>query len=240
MTQYGTWSPYVGSDALLLAAVLFIIAGVLTYLGTRLHRSVGVNRPGKTLSIFLVVMWCLFLATYAIAILTYVRALFQQYGAFIPPPSPSTPVTVLSGLVAFIVISYLSRHHGLKIALGSALVGTIAAPFIFELPFDLIVMGKLFPPPATQLTLLFFLPLFLVEISSFSLLTLSRLTKLSNYTLFSLAAMFLVFAVWALFGFSYPSNPIPFALNVVSKILSFVAAVTLFLPQKRILIDDLN
>ena len=240
MAQYGTWSPYVGSDALLLAAVLFIIAGVLAYLGTRLHRSVGVNRPGKAVSIFLVVIWCLSLATFAIAVGTYVRALFQQYGAFTPPPSPSTPVTVLSGLVAFIVISYLSRHHGLKIALGSALVGTIAAPFIFELPFDLIVMGKLFPPPATQLTLLFFLPLFLVEISSFSLLTLSRLTKLSNYTLFSLAAMFLVFAVWALFGFSYPSNPIPFALNVVSKILSFVAVATLFLPQKRILTDDLN
>jgi hypothetical protein len=61
------------------------------------------------------------------------------------------------------------------------------------------------------------------------------LTKMSKYTLFSLAAMFLVFAIWALFGFSYPSYPIPFALNAVSKILSFVAAVTLFLPQKGII-----
>jgi hypothetical protein len=61
---------------------------------------------------------------------------------------------------------------------------------------------------------------------------------LSKYTLFALAAMFLVFAVWACFGFSYPSDPIPIALNAVSKILSFVAAVTLFLPQKRILTDD--
>lgn len=233
MTQYGTWSPYVGNDALLLAVALVIIAGVSAYLGTRLHHSVGVNRPGKTVSIFLVVMWCLSLATFAIAVGTYVRALFQQYGAFTPPPSPITPVTVLSGLVSFIVISYLTRHHGLKIALGSALVGTIAAPFIFELPFDLIVMGRLYPPPATQLTLLYFLPLFLVEISSFSLLTLSPSMKLSKYTLFSMAAMLLVFAVWALFGFSHPSNPISFALNVASKILSFVAAVTLFFRRSE-------
>jgi hypothetical protein len=117
------------------------------------------------------------------------------------------------------------------------MVGTVAAPMIFELPFDLIVMGRIYPPPpppTTQFTLLYFLPLFLVEISSFSLLTLSPLTKMSKYTLFSLAAMFFVFAVWALFGFSYPSYPIPFALNAVSKTLSFVAAVTLFLPQKGV------
>jgi hypothetical protein len=44
--------------------------------------------------------------------------------------------------------------------------------------------------------------------------------------------MFFVFAVWALFGFSYPSTPIPFALNALSKVLSFVAGVTLFLPKR--------
>jgi hypothetical protein len=231
MTQNATWSPYLGSDALLLSAALLIIGGVLAYLGTRLHGSVGVNRPGTTVSIFMVVIWGLSFATLVIAIGTYVRALYQQYGPITPPTNPISPVTDLSGLVAFILIAYLSRRHGLKIALGSAIVGTVAAPMIFELPFDLIVMCRTYPPtPATQFTLLYFLPLFLVGISSFSLLTLSPLTKLSRYTLFSLAAMFFVFAIWALFGFSYPSYPIPIALNAVSKILSFVAAVTLFLP----------
>ena len=105
---------------------------------------------------------------------------------------------------------------------------------IFELPFDLIVMGRTHPPvPAVQFTLLFFLPLFLWEFSSFALLTLSPLMKLSKYTLFSVAAMLYVFAVWALFGFPYPSRPIPFALNVISKILAFAAAITLFLPQRE-------
>ena len=77
MTQYGTWSPYVGSDALLLAFLLVIIAGILAYLGTRLHRSVGVTKPGTTVSILLVVLWILALATFSIAVLTYITRLLR-------------------------------------------------------------------------------------------------------------------------------------------------------------------
>ena len=94
-------------------------------------------------------------------------------------------------------------------------------------------MARTYPPtPALQYTLLFFLPLFILEIASFSLLTLSPLMKISKLTLFSLGAMFFVFAIWALFGFSYPSSPIPFALNAISKVLSFVTAITPFLPHR--------
>jgi len=32
-------------------------------------------------------------------------------------------------------------------------------------------------------------------------------------------------------GFGYPSAPLPLALNIASKILAFVTALTLFLPQ---------
>jgi hypothetical protein len=230
--QYGTWSPYAGVDAFILAATLLVITGVLATLGTSLQRSIEVERPGYALSILLLVIWVVSLATLVIAVSTYMRALYQQYGNVTLPTNPISPITSLSGLLTFILIAYISRHHGLKIALGSALVGTAAAPMIFELPFDLIVMFRTYPPmPATLFTLLFFLPLFLLEISTFSLLTLSPLTRISKYTLFSLAAMFFVFTVWALFGFSYPSTPIPMALNVVSKVLSFIAAITLFLPQ---------
>jgi len=62
-----------------------------------------------------------------------------------------------------------------------------------------------------------------------SFLTFSPLTRLSRYTLFSLAGFFAVFAVWAAFGFSYPSDPLDTALNDTSKVVCFVAAVTLFL-----------
>jgi hypothetical protein len=43
--------------------------------------------------------------------------------------------------------------------------------------------------------------------------------------------MLAVFAVWGLSGFGYPSAPVPYTLNVVSKILAFAATLSLFLPQ---------
>ena len=36
----------------------------------------------------------------------------------------------------------------------------------------------------------------------------------------------MVFAVWAVFGFAFPAEPLP--LNVISKLLCFVATVMLF------------
>jgi hypothetical protein len=139
-----------------------------------------------------------------------------------------------SAAVAFFVIVYLAQESGFLVASGSAIVGTIAAPMIFELPFDLIVMWRTFPPaPAIPFTLLYFLPLFLVEISSFAMLMLSPVIRLSRATLFLLAAMFLIFAVWASFGFAYPAAPLPIALNMISKILAFATAVSLFLPPEK-------
>ncbi|HEY6056875.1 MAG TPA: hypothetical protein VIV06_02535 [Candidatus Limnocylindrales bacterium] len=56
----------------------------------------------------------------------------------------------------------------------------------------------------------------------------------SRRTLWALAAMFVVFALWAVaFGFAFPGSAGPLAMNVVSKILAFVATVTLFLPSTR-------
>ena len=233
MAQYGTWNPYEGSSALLLALALFVIGCGWVYLGLKRHSPIKVEPSGKIISILLVMMWGLSVVTFLNSIVTYMQSLIQQVGPFAAPSSPVSPVTGLSGLVTFIIIACLSRQHGVKTALVSAVAGTIAAPMIFELPFDLIVMGRLYPPVSTQLTLLYFLPLFLVEISSFSLLTLSPLTTISKYTFFSLAGMFFVFAIWALFGFSYPSSPMLFIFNAVSKVMSFIAVITLFLPQKE-------
>lgn len=178
--------------------------------------AVGIKRLGKTDSVFMITIWGLSLATFEIAYATYAVQLYQQNMIETPPVNPISPITEFCGLATFIIIAYLTRNHGLKVALGSAFVGTAAAPMIFELPFDLIVMTRTYPPIPpfpTLFRLLFFLPLFLVEISTFSLLTLSPITKLSKYTLFSLAGMFFVFAIWALLGFSYPSDPIPLALT---------------------------
>jgi hypothetical protein len=193
------------------------------------------KRPGKFIEGSIVLMWFLAVFAFLAAAATYVQELVRQVGPFDAPNNPISPFTASFGLASFIVIAYLARRSGWKTALLSATAGVIAAPMIFELPFDLIVFGKTFPPtPALQFSLLFFLPLFLVEILSFLLLTFSPIAKLSRYTMFSLAAMFFVFAVWALFGFAYPSSLLPIALNVVSKMFSFIAVITIFLPQKGI------
>jgi len=227
------WIPYTGNSSIILATVLFIVTGVLIYFATRLHHPIGARRPGLFLGIALVVMWLLSVITFLVAITVYVLALYRQVGPFTPPANPITPVTMLSGLITFFVIAYLTRRSGFWIAFGSAIVGTIAAPMIFELPFDLIVMWRTYPPaPEILFTLLFFLPLFLVEVSSFALLTLSPVMKLSRATLLLLAGMFLIFAVWALVGFAYPASPIPVVLNVISKILAFATSISLFIPVK--------
>jgi Ca2+/Na+ antiporter len=227
-----TWAAYTGAAPLILAAVLLVIGCTLAYLGTRLDRPLKARRPGKALGISLVTIWVLALASFIISLSAYGLAVFQQVGKVTSPPDPIGPVTALAGLVTFIVIAVLAHRQGFRGAVGSAIVGTIAAPMIFELPFDLIVMTRTYPPaPEVLFALLFFLPLLLVEIISFMMLTLSPLTSLSRYTLYSLAAMLLVFAFWALFGFSYPSSALPFASNAVSKVLAFATTITLFLPQ---------
>ena len=40
--------------------------------------------------------------------------------------------------------------------------------------------------------------------------------------------MLAVFAVWAAFGFGFPTELLPKTLNVMSKMLCFVAAIMLF------------
>jgi hypothetical protein len=234
MPKYGTWAPYSGNSSLILAFLLLIICGAFTYWGSKLNRPMEAKRPGRFAGISLAVIWFLSWLSFLTAGVTYVDTLETQVGKFMVPQSPVLPITALSGLFTFAGVAFLARRSGLKAALGSALVASIAAPMIFELPFDLIVIGRTYPPtPAVRFTLLYFLPLFVIAISSFALLTLSPLAKLSKYTLFCLAGMFLVFAVWALFGFEYPFSALPIILNGSSKVLAFAAAVTLFLPEKQ-------
>jgi hypothetical protein len=238
MTYNSSWSPYTGSGAVILTIVLVIIAGALVILGTRLRHSLGAARPGRTVTFFLFVMWILSIITSTNAVRVYGLAFQQQIasgqlGRFTLPPDRIAPVTYTSLFVTFIVILILCRHHGWKMALGNAILGAMAAPWIFELPFDLIIVWKVYSPvPENVFRGLYFLPLLLIEFSTLSLLTLSPLVRLSRATLFSLAGMFLVFAIWAAFGFAYPGTPIPIALNAISKVLCFVAAITLFLPLK--------
>lgn len=232
MRRLSSWSPYAGAGSIVLAIVLLGITGLLVVAALRLRRPISIKRPGAFLGFLIVVLWFLSVITFLVALIVYAQALVQQVGRFTGPANPITPVTMLSAVVAFFAILLLARRSGFWVASGSAIVGTIAAPMIFELPFDIIVMWRTYPPsPETLFTLLFFLPLFLIEISSFAMLMLSPLANLSRLSVLLLAGMFFVFAVWALFGFAYPSAPFPIAMNMVSKVLAFAVAVSLFLPQ---------
>jgi hypothetical protein len=232
MTHYGTWVSYSGTARIGLAIILLAAAGGLTYAGTRLPLPIRAARPGRAAVILMLLTWVLAIATFLVSVSVYVQQARQGEIAQAAPADPITPVTFLAAGATFVII-LISSSHGFGTRLASAVVGALAAPMIFELPFDLIVMARTYPPippdPAVYRAL-FFLPLFLIEITTLSLLTLSPMVKLSKATFLSFALMFIVFAVWSLFGFAYPATPIPIALNVLSKILAFVTALSLFLP----------
>ncbi len=236
MNTHQAWSPYAGSSSIILVVVLLIVTGVLLYFAMRLHHPIAVKRPGVFLSISLVVSWVVCVVAVLVASYIYIMALYRQEGGHLTVAADHvTPVTMASALAAFIVIAALTGQRGFWVAVESAIVGTIAAPMIFELPFDLIVIGRISPPPpGTLLILIFFIPLILVEILSLAMLTFSPVMKLSRYTLFLLAGMFLIFAVWAVSGFFYPATPVPIALNMISKVLAFATAVSLFLPLEKV------
>ncbi len=236
MTQYGTWVSYSGIARIELAIVLLAAAVGLAYAGTRLPLPAHATRPGRAATTFMLVIWVLAIAAFMVCLGIYALQYRHEYpGIRYAPADHILPVTLLAAGVTFFIILTSSRSFGPGARFAGAVIGAIAAPMIFELPFDLIVMARIYPPipphPALYRTL-FFLPLILIEITTLSLLTMSPMVKLSRGSLFSLASMLAVFAVWGLFGFAYPSAPIPTALNALSKILAFVTVLCLFLPQR--------
>ena len=224
-----SWVSYGGGTAILLAIVLIVVAGGFAYAGKRLRAPVGVVRPGCITAGFMIAIWLLAICDVLVATFVYGLQLKEAYPDFVAPRVRVG--TFVDAPVTFFVILFVTRRWGWRVALASAIIGTAAAPMIFELPFDLIVMTRINPPIPTHPILyqqLFFLPLYLVELSTLSLLTLLPSMRVTAYASYAVAGMFAVFAVWAAFGFAFPTEPLPLALNVISKILCFVAATMLF------------
>jgi hypothetical protein len=236
MTQFGTWVSYSGDAKIELAVALLAAAGGLAYAGTRLKLPFQPARPGKPATAVMFASWGVSILAFLIGGSIFAQKVIQQHPGPHKATDPILPVTLTAVVITFIVIFRCSPRGDSEARLASAFFGAIAAPMIFELPFDLIVMARVYPPVMPDPALyraVFFVPLFLVEITTLWLLTQSPMMKVSRGTFFALAAMLGVFAVWSLDGFAYPSAPIPVALNVVSKLLAFVLALSLFLPQRR-------
>jgi hypothetical protein len=224
-----SWVSYGGGEAILLAIVLLVVAGGFAYAGRWLRTPVSVARPGGVTTGFMIAICLLAIYNVLVATFVYGLQLKQAYPDFVAPRVRVG--TFVDAPVTFFVILFLTRRWGWKVALASASIGTAAAPMIFELPFDLIVMTRINPPiPAHPILYrqLFFLPLYVVELSTLSLLTLLPSMRVTAHASYAVAGMFAVFAVWAAVGFAFPSEPLPLALNIISKILCFVAAIMLF------------
>jgi hypothetical protein len=236
MSKY-LWVSYSGDARIWLAIGLLAVAGGAILAGMRLPLPFRPARPGPAGTAGLILAWVASIAAFLVGVTIYVRQYIHVYGLRTLENQPTdhvAPVTLTAVVVVFgIIIS--RRQPGFGTRLASGAICAIAAPMIFELPFDLIVMARTYPaipPDPAMYRALFFVPLFLIEITTLLLLRLSPMTRVTRATFFSFALMLGVFAVWALSGFGYPATPLPITLNIVSKILAFVTALTLFLPQR--------
>ncbi len=209
----------------------------MTLAGIRLPLPVRLTRPGPVGRVAMILAWIASIVAFLVCVTIYIRQYIHAYGLSVvqaAPKDPIAPITLTAAAVVFIII--ISRSSpGFGTRLASAAIGAIAAPMIFELPFDLIVMARTYPPIPPDPALyraVFFVPLFLIEITTLLLLRLSPMVRLTRATFFSFALMLGVWSVWALSGFGYPSAPLPTALNIASKILAFVTVLTLFLHHR--------
>jgi hypothetical protein len=233
--QFDTWLPYAGTARVVLAIGLLAAAAGVVYVATRLPLPVRPSRPTAAARKVRVVTWLSSIVVLAVCVAIVVRHIVSAHLLHAAPPAdPITPVTFIGVGLIFVTILIAGSSSGPRVALTSAAIGAMAAPMIFEFPFDLIVMARTHPiPPDPALyRVLFFAPLLLVEVTTLALLPMSAMVRLSRTTFFCFALMLGVFAIWALSGFGYPSAPVPFTLNVVSKILALAAGLSMFMPQR--------
>lgn len=230
-----TWLGYAGTARIGLAVVLVAVAAVIVYAGTRLHRPILPPKPSPHVKVIIVAGLGLAIVALLVCVAEYADGLRRHNLLRILPknPSPIAPVSAVCAIAIFAAIIFLTRSQEPPIRVASGLIGALAALTIFELPFDLIVMTRVYPPvpPDPSLyRLLFFAPLFLIEFLALSLLSLVPTTRLTRPTFLCFALMLLVFAAWALAGFGFPATPGSYAFNAVSKVIAFVTALTLFIP----------
>jgi hypothetical protein len=232
MHQYGTWASYGGSGRILLAVVLLAAAGILAYAGTRFHRPVPLTRPGRAATVSRLLAWVLSIGTFLACDAYLVYQGRHHPAGKSAPADPITLVTMTAVVILFVVV-FIATPRSPGVRLVSAVIAAMAAPLIFELPFDLIIMSRVYLPPADPAwyLALYFAPLVAVDLTTLSLLTLSPVVKLSRPAFFCLALMLLVFAAYALGGFGYPSAAFPIAMEDVAKVLAFVTALILFFPE---------
>jgi hypothetical protein len=231
MAQHASWVSYSGSSRIVLAIILLIIAAGVAAAGARLPRPAALPRPSRNTTVVLFTVWMVVIFAFIGVLSVLAQQAQQAHPGRVRATGPIAPVTYTAVVVTFVVIIALGRAYDWPARLGGAAIGALAAPMIFEFPFDFIVLTRISPISTAHLVL-FFVPLFLIEIITLTLLAASPLVRLRRSTFFCFASILVVFAIWALYGFGYPNTSLFYSLNVVSKLLAFATALTLFLPQR--------
>ena len=227
------WFSYGGPARVVLAVVLVSVAAGVSAVGLRLRVPRRLPSPGRTARTVMVATWGTVAVAYLVCHSLYGHQLIQQHLIHSLPPQPVLPITVGCMVALFSGILYLGRSLSWAARLGSAFIGAIAAPMIFQFPFDLIIMTRTYPAaPDPALYWVLMLVTFLLEIATLALLSLSPLVQLSRAAFFAFGLMLLIFAIWAVAGFGLPSAPLPFAFNALSKVVACVVALSLFLARR--------
>jgi hypothetical protein len=237
MTQYAIWASYGGDARIWLAVGLLAGACCVVLAGIRLPLPVRLSQPGPYGRAATIAAWAASILALLVCVGIYSQLLAHDIRAsgasHATLRAPILPVTLTADAVLFVVIM-ARRSPAPETRLASAVVGAMAAPMIFELPFDPFVIARFrgVPlEPRIDVTLVY-APLVLTEITTLLLLWLSPMVRLTRATFFCFALMLGVWAVWAMFGFGYPSAPLPTALNMTSKVLAIGTGLTLFLARQ--------
>ncbi len=224
------WREYPSGQATLLGVALLAIGLVLIYIGLRIKNRIYRirQRVAGPASLFMLATWSL-----SAVVVAFFFDLLNSFPGGGLVGSPVGPVTYGTAGVTFfaIFVSISLRNRGMvRVGFLSAFVGTVAGVMIFELPFLFIISPQIGLP--LERALFGESPLFCLVFASYALLFLSPLASLSRYTLFSLGAVFIVLSSWAfLTNFAFPSDPVSFVLNSISKVLGFAAAFSLFVRK---------
>ena len=130
---FGEWIPYSGNGAIILGVVLLVIAGVFTLFGLKLENSLRVKMPGKVIAGVLVAVWILSILTFLVNAGVYSILLQQAKFTGTIPNNPITKFTLSFAFLSFLMIFFINRKKGGKVAFWSAVVAAMAGPMIFEL-----------------------------------------------------------------------------------------------------------
>ena len=232
--QYIAWTDYSGHARIWLAAGLLTAAAGVAGAGIELPVPIRWPPPGPRARALVIGAWVASLLALLVCSSVYLAHLIDEMQAaglnVTKPRETILPVTLAADAALLVVlVAYGSSDPRRRPT--DVVIAVLAAPMIFELPFDPLIIVR--PTLATlpglaAYRLAVYAPLLLTEVTTLLLLWLCPVVRLTRATFFGLASMLGVWALWALAGFGYPSTALPIAWNIVSKLLAFATALTLF------------